>query len=271
MGAKIDAKQYINCRFGFLTVIKPVENKNGNYVVTRCVCGKESEYRLRDLRYGATTSCGCKGITDRDKCIFEKHNNLTIIGLHKEKIWYAICKCDCGNDFIAPLSLVRSDKYVSCGCVQRSKRKSSISGVSKERLYGIWTGIKARCNNPNYHAYKHYGARGIKMCSEWENDYAVFRKWALDLGFKEDALRDEYTVDRKDNDGDYSPDNCRLVSMKVQALNKRSNRLIEHNGEVHPVTEWIRLLGLNRDTVWYRVKHNMTPEQILHKGHLNRK
>jgi hypothetical protein len=109
------------------------------------------------------------------------------------------------------------------------------------------------------------------MCDEWLYDYMVFRKWALANGFIENSGRNDCTVERKDYNGNYEPSNCKIIPMREQLYNKRNNHKLEYNGETHCVSEWIEILGLNRDIVWYRVKKKLPVEEILYKGRLSDK
>jgi hypothetical protein len=91
-------------------------------------------------------------------------------------------------------------------------------GYSKLRM--VWIDMKRRCDNPNRIAYKDYGGRGIKVCEEWDNDYMLFKEWALNNGYSEKLL-----LDRINNDGNYEPSNCKFVNRFESELNKRKNGL----------------------------------------------
>jgi hypothetical protein len=95
-----------------------------------------------------------------------------------------------------------------------------VHGLSKTRLYGIWAGMRVRCNNPNHHSYRYYGARGISMCSEWD-DFLTFRQWALANGYHDplpgEHVRDRLSIDRINPDGNYEPANCEWVPMWVNS------------------------------------------------------
>lgn len=108
--------------------------------------------------------------------------------------------------------------------------------------------MKERCNNPNNPAYKNYGGRGIRICDEWLKDYKVFKKWAIENGYTDDL-----TIDRIDNNGNYEPNNCRWVSNKVQANNRRSNVLITYKGKTQNIKQWALELGINYKTLHRRL------------------
>lgn len=94
-------------------------------------------------------------------------------------------------------------------------------GMARSRLYQCWSDMRQRCENAKCKAFSSYGARGIKVCDEWRA-FEPFMAWA-----KANGYRDDLTLDREDNNGDYCPENCRWVTMKVQGNNRRSNRRID--------------------------------------------
>lgn len=150
-----------------------------------------------------------------------------------------LCRCDCGNKKIVRLDHLKSGAVVSCGCYQAELRikATRTHGMSKTRIYGIWKGIHNRCENNNIPQYADWGGRGIKVCEEWQT-FEPFYEWAMANGY-----RDDLTIDRKDNDGDYCPDNCRWTTRKEQALNRRSNTFITYSGITKHISEWDKDIG----------------------------
>lgn len=146
--------------------------------------------------------------------VIERANTPSGAGLHAK--W--VCKCECGN-IVTILSSSLKAGQQSCGC--KVVEDHLTHGFTGTRLYNVWNCMKQRCGNPNNKNYEQYGGRGISMCDEWKKDFAVFRTWALKNGYDENAKRGICTIDRIDNDGDYAPDNCRIVDMKVQSNNRR--------------------------------------------------
>lgn len=124
-------------------------------------------------------------------------------------------------------------------------------------LYSVWRAMHSRCENSHSKDYKRYGARGIRVCEEWE-DYDQFYWWAIWSGY-----RDGLSIDRINNDGNYEPSNCRWVDVTEQSRNRRSNRHITYQGEKRCISEWAELTGIHKDTIRYRLKMGYTPEQIF--------
>lgn len=128
------------------------------------------------------------------------------------------CLCECGNETIVASDKLLSGHTKSCGCLIKNvlaeRNKASVK-PRNPRLYRIYYGMMSRCFNTKYEAYQHYGARGITVCPEWKNHFYDFEKWALSHGYD-----DTLTIDRIDNDGNYEPNNCRWVDMKVQSNNR---------------------------------------------------
>lgn len=126
-----------------------------------------------------------------------------------------LCQCSCGNTTISNSSNLKSGNTTSCGCVH--KKAITKHGDTHKRLYRIYKGMFSRCNNPKDTSYKNYGAKGIKVDSEW-NTYEVFKEWAINNNYT-----DSLTIDRIDVTQNYNSNNCRWVNHTIQARNKRLN------------------------------------------------
>ena len=129
--------------------------------------------------------------------------------------------------------------------------------LSDTKLHRTWTNMKQRCHNPKNDDYSYYGARGIKVCDEWVNDFKAFYDWSMSHGYEE-----HLTIDRIDSDGNYEPSNCRWVTMKEQANNKRCNIFVTHNGEKISLKEFARISGIKYTTLYMRYKKGVV-EYVL--------
>jgi hypothetical protein len=202
----------------------------------------------------------------------QKFGKLTVVSFHhkKERVYgnkkrtfcYYLCKCDCGNETIVAKDFLirKKNPTKSCGCVSKNFLRSltTTHGKSNTRLFRIWAHIKDRCFNVNNDAYKNYGARGIIICSEWKNNFMSFYDWAIANGYNE-----VLTIDRKNNNGNYEPSNCRWISVKGQHRNTRRNTFLCYNGEKKCVSEWAEILGISKETLYSRIKRGWPIERIL--------
>lgn len=131
------------------------------------------------------------------------------------------CVCDCGNTFIAAHEYLIKGTRKSCGCLKKEldeKFTSSLvtHGLTKHPLYSTWRSMLARCYNQKNSNYHNYGGRGITVCDRWlEKDGLI--NFIKDMGERPDGL----SLDRVDNNGNYTPENCRWASKSLQHFNKR--------------------------------------------------
>lgn len=194
------------------------------------------------------------------KWIGYRQNKLTVTGIvFKNKRYLWECQCDCGNTTIVyPQQMITGrQKACRCGKSVTFHEMHYKHGGAGTRLYEIWCSMKKRCNNPHARNYARYGGRGITVCSEWEQ-FEPFRDWALSVGYAE-AL----TLERKDVNGNYCPENCTWIPQKRQARNRTSNKNIQINGETHTLVEWCEIRKLNYSTVYSRIRRGATPEVAL--------
>lgn len=148
------------------------------------------------------------------------------------------CECVCRNKINATSHNLKCGCVKSCGCMTNDmKSKSHIKhGFRKRktdnRMYSIWVKMKQRCYNENDKAYKDYGGRGITVCEEWLHDFQAFYDWSMKNGY-----RDDLSIDRKDVNGNYCPENCRWATIKEQVNNTRRNIILEYNGKKQTLSQ----------------------------------
>lgn len=164
------------------------------------------------------------------------------------------CICDCGKTTTVLSSSLRSGDTRSCGCISGNHKH----GGRNLRLYSIWTNMKSRVNNPNASRYANYGGRGISICDEWLNSFENFRDWALSNGYA-----DNLSIDRRDNDGNYEPSNCRWVDTKTQMGNTSVSLSLMHEGKIQTLNAWAREKEISASTLCRRLKKGMPLEQAL--------
>jgi len=159
--------------------------------------------------------CGCGSDVKVVDIAGKRFGKLTVIGRHNENSkdgksrW--LCVCDCGNKIVATGQKIKSGHTKSCGCAKTGINITH--GMTESREYEIWCGMKKRCNNKSNEAFNRYGGRGISVCDKWQNDFQAFLD---DMG----GCPKGHSIDRIDNDGDYTPDNCKWSTPKEQAQNR---------------------------------------------------
>jgi len=169
-----------------------------------------------------------------------------------------ICQCDCGAIGVFAASNLRSGFTRSCGCLKSEiiSARQTKHGLHGHDLYSIWSGMRDRCNRKSNRKYKDYGARGISVCAEWD-DAGVFIKWGEANGWQPGLQ-----IDRIDNDGNYSPDNCRFVTQAVNVGNRRCT--IKHDGMT--LSDWARAHGVSYWTARARVIKGRDPGVVIRRS-----
>lgn len=178
------------------------------------------------------------------KHIGEVYNRLTIIDTCDNNE-FLLCECRCGVIKKIRRYHIITEQIKSCGCLQREKARDlkKKHGMSNTKIYSTWLNIKNRCNDKNNDKYKNYGGRGIKICKRWMK----FENFLYDMG---GSCLPGLSIDRIDNDGNYTKENCRWVTQKEQCENKRNN--IKYQGVT--ATEASRMLGGYEDLVSRRIR-----------------
>ena len=194
--------------------------------------------------------------------IGQKFGRLTVIGKakskdHKHSYW--LCKCSCGKQKIVRADSLKAGHTLSCGCYQKeiaAQKARKEHPYSKTITYLTWHHMKQRCLNKTDQAYPYYGGRGIKICKRWENNFENFLQ---DMGEKPEGL----TIERIDNNGDYEPENCKWATYEEQSNNRRSNKIIEHNGKKQNIKQWSKELGIEYGTLHCRFYRGWSAERAL--------
>lgn len=174
-----------------------------------------------------------------------------------------LCLCDCGNTKVVTQKNLASGHTISCGCYsaeatrnRRLKHGHSVDNGTPE--FHSWLGILQRCNNPRSPAYERYGGRGIKVCERWQK----FENFLEDVGRRPSS---GHSIDRRDNDGDYCPENCRWATRIEQSNNTRRNILLTAHGKTQTLKQWSVELGINYGTLWSRHDAGKPAEEVLRR------
>lgn len=143
-------------------------------------------------------------------------------------------------------------------CAEEISISSKRRGYYKThpREYTTYVSMKGRCTNPKIKCYKYYGGKGVKVCDRWLESFDNFYE---DMGPRPEGM----TLDRKDSNKGYEPDNCRWATWIEQQSNRNSNVLLEYEGEIGTLSEWGRKTGVHQTTIGYRVRNNFTVAEAL--------
>ena len=240
----------------------------------RCECGKELILSAKVLFFDKkhrVQSCGCDD--NSINLVGQKFGMYTV--LSKAEYDYDgqlqwICQCECGTIKKVRRSdlLNRRYPYPNCGCYAEKQRlleeerrqrylppKKELT--EEQLLRRVWHGMKRRCYNPDDTAYKNYGGRGIYICARWKDN---FQKFYDDM---HEGYEQGLQIDRIDNDGPYSPENCRWATPKENQRNKRNNHFITTAIGRKTITEQAEISGVKISTINGRLKNEMPEELVL--------
>jgi hypothetical protein len=183
----------------------------------------------------------------------EKFGRWTIVGPpekrgQNQQIYHA-CRCDCGAErHVKRASLMRRES-ASCGCAKADAARKRLTkhGRTDSPEYLAWLLMRRRCHEPRDNSYHRYGARGISVAKEWRDSFEAF------FAHVGPRPSDEYSLERKDNNGNYEPGNVRWATATEQARNRRSSHFVTFNGETLTIAAWANKTGLPRMTLLNRL------------------
>lgn len=191
-----------------------------------------------------------------------RFGRLTVIGESPERrssfaCWG--CRCDCGMIVVVAGVNLRNGHTLSCGCWLRDRiRESKTTHGLADKIaeYKTWLAMRGRCLNPHNKKYADYAGRGITICAAWSSFAAFYR----DMGPKPSPA---HSIDRIDNDGPYSPENCRWATPAEQARNRRLATSLTLEGQTRRLYEWEAETGLSSAIIMKRLRRGWTVEQAL--------
>lgn len=157
------------------------------------------------------------------------------------KVW---CRCVCGTEKPVYVSNLISSKSCGCGCLRKNRY---VHGMTKTRIYAIWSNIITRCYNETDSHYPRWGGRGITVCGRWRESFENFYE---DMG---PTYHDELMIERISNHGPYCKENCRWATNLEQSNNRRNNVHVTFGDETHTIAEWARKLNINYGTLQSRI------------------
>jgi hypothetical protein len=195
---------------------------------------------------------------DITNCRFGRLTVLYPIGSKNgELIWY--CTCDCGNETRTSGKSMRTGNTLSCGCLHNETltKRSTTHGRSSTPEYNSWCNMIGRCCNTKHPAFTRYGGRGITVCARWRSSFDAFYQ---DMGSKPAT---NYSIERRDNNQSYTPDNCYWASPQSQGRNKRNNRLITYQNRTLPLIAWCAQLQIPYDILRKRLRRGWDVERAF--------
>lgn len=172
------------------------------------------------------------------------------------RLWWL--RCVCGGVTVTVGARVKAGGVRSCGCLKREAAAKAAAhsithGLSGHPMYGRWYTMIQRCYNPNHADFANYGGRGIYVCDRWRYSVANYIKDIVGLP----GTGTE--IDREDNDGPYSPENCRWITSGGNNRNRRNNSFIDYNGLRLTMVEWAERIGISKACLWFRLRKAAWP------------
>lgn len=190
-------------------------------------------------------------------CKFGRWEVMEFIGKSHNSNDMWLCKCECGTTRNIAGYRLRKGRTNSCGCLsaELASVRNGTHRMSKSTEYRTWCGMMARCYNPNNHAYKDYGGRGIGVTKRWH----TFENFFEDMGKHPKGLE----LDRIENDDWYSPKNCRWATRVENNRNRRNTVYLTAYGKTLSLPDWANIMGVNYKILWERLKYGWTHEEIV--------
>jgi hypothetical protein len=269
--------------FGKLTVLRRTENRGRHaYWECACTCGRNIVVRGDRLRNGSTVSCGCAQreyqearLVKIEKSVsLKKFGKVFVLGTAREfkgrKQVHAVCVCRyCAGTSVRRASDVLRKNFLGCDCRYKGTIRERVSKhgfpvpwpinerepIQVTAMRQEWRTIVARCHDPNNRDYPKYGGRGILVYEEWRNNFETF--------LRDNGVRPlEKTLERKDNNGPYSPENCTWATHREQTRNRSNTIFLRHQGQRLTLAELANQIGVTYAQAYRRHRAGNNGDQI---------
>lgn len=255
-------RQLSGQQFGRLTVLDVAHRIGGVHWVCQCSCGKQNVTLGSSLTRGKVKSCGCLLKQERppkSDLSGQRFGRLVVLSLSETRVQRSRswdCLCDCGNTTLVSGPRLVDGTTRSCGCLRTDTHTKH--GMSKTPEFNAWVHMRERCYSPGSNRWHTHGARGIAVCDRWVESFTNFFS---DMGSKPSP---KHSLERIDNDGDYTPENCKWATDSEQAGNRRDTRKHEFNGKTQSLKAWCRELEIPYLRTYKRIVYrNKTFEEAI--------
>lgn len=181
--------------------------------------------------------------------------------VHPKQGYFWLCRCACGKKKAVLANALLTGNTTSCGCDKSRKcREANLEhGMTRTPTWNSWRDMRDRCENENHHKYHLYGGRGVRVCRRW----AKFTNFLADMGERPVGT----TIDRRDRNGHYTPNNCRWATAKEQANNTRRNRRFTYRGREYTMKQLAEMIGVPYPRLrWRLVEAGLSVEEAVAAG-----
>lgn len=268
--------------FNHLTIIDFTRYKKDSVMcLAQCECGKEKEILFVSVTSGNTKSCGCMRKGERKrisreeserslmetltaKYLNKSFNYITVVsflGYGKGHHVRCIGQCVCGEKKEYDFYSLLKNKPKSCGC-RRKEFSHRTHGLTASPIFKIWPGIKQRCYNNKAANFYLYGGRGIEMCDAWRYNFIDFYNWCISKKWEVGLQIDRFP----DKMGNYTPENCRCATPRVNSNNKTNNRVVCVDGELLNLSEACKIYSVPFSTARNRLDRGWTDQDTFTKA-----
>jgi hypothetical protein len=244
----------------YLLIDEPFSVKGRKHCRVKCLwCGKEFTTQLRHIKKGIGCSCKENSMLQ----VNQRFGLLRVLSFCGKDV---VCECECGSIKKYIKGNLISNNTTNCGCDKSRKliSRSTKHGMSNTKIYKIYLGMKSRCYNPNEYSYKWYGKLGITVCDEWlgENGFINFYNWAMNSGYVSGL-----SIERKNVDKGYSPDNCTWIDIDKQHENTSNTIRIYNDTGFCFVKDISQKYNIPKSTIYAKIKEigkdNLTEQKLI--------